>query len=151
MQSLPQSHFNFFMGNKMKSVFKYTNDTYGFTTWLFVGSYDDMTQWLQKKFKYAGNDQQVKNHYAEAFQLSDDQGVVCGHFIWMPSFDFTCRDYGVLVHETLHVAVQALSDRNVIAVLNGESEALNYLQEVIFEKLLVQLNKERKKEENDRL
>lgn len=130
----------------MKNIFRYTNDTYGFTTWLFIGPYDAMNKWLKEKFKYQGNDPQNKKHDAEAFKLSDGDGVICGHFIWMPVFNFTCRDYAILVHETLHVAVQALDDRGVISVQGSESEALNYLQEIIFERLLLQLHKEFQKE-----
>ena len=134
----------------MKNIFKYTNDTYGFTTWLFIGTNEDMTAWLKDKFRYAGGQAADKRHYAEAFSLADDNGVICGHFIWMPKFDFTCHDYAVLVHETLRVAVQALYDRGVITVQGSESEGLNYLQEVIFEKLLTQMYREYRKEQGEK-
>lgn len=133
----------------MKNIFKYHNDTYGFTTWLFIGTNEEMTQWLKKRFKFAGDKAVEENNSGEAFTLGDDNGVIAGHFIWMPEFEFTCDDYAVLVHETLHVAIQAMYDRNCIIIEGNQSESLNYLQEAIFTNLLKQLHKEYSKQEKE--
>lgn len=128
-----------------KNVFKYYNDTYGFTTWLFVGSFEEMEKWMAQKFRYKENGAKNPNYDGEAFALVSNNGEHIGHFIRLEKFEFTCDDYGVLCHETLHVAINALHERGVIIVRGRSSETLNYLQETIFRNFLKVLMNDHKK------
>lgn len=123
-----------------RNIYKLHNDTWDFTTWLFIGKQADMDIWMQKKFKYDPDGKDTSAYHAgEAFKLADKDGGVVGHFIWLPEFTFTCDDYATLSHEALRVAVHALYDRDVEMISENRSETLNYLHHNIFRGFLRQL------------
>jgi hypothetical protein len=129
-----------------RNIYKLSNDTYDFTTWLFIGKQSDMDEWLQKKFKYTPDGKDTSAYHAgEAFKLTDGDGKIYGHFIWLPEFTFTCEDYATLSHESLHVAVHALYDRGIEMISENRSETLNYLHHSIYRGFLRQLFTEHKK------
>ena len=130
---------------KKHKVYEYFNDTYGFTTYLFIGEYTKCVEWMCKKFNYKGDDDDTDTNYCGlSWVLSGKDGEILGYFIWMPKFAFTIDDYVTLSHESLHTAVKALHHRGI--VLQGtDTEQLNYLQDAVYRTFLTKLKRGAKK------
>ena len=121
-------------------AYKYYNDTYGFTTHLFVGTYKACDKWLRRKFNYVGDEDNTADYGGLSWVLVQDDGRTSDSFIWLPNFKGTVDDYVTLSHECLHIAYESLYRRGV-RIHNSDTEQLNYLQDALYRAFLLKLKK----------
>lgn len=125
--------------------FSYYSTQWNARTCLFIGEYENMLEYLRKRFKYGGDDTRNPNHAAESFTIVCKDSMVIAYVMWMPEFSFTTGDYVSLSHEILHMTTHILDDRGVFYG-DSKKETLAYSFSDFYEKYLNFLHKEYKKD-----
>ena len=122
-----------------KPYHTYYNDTYGATTYLYIGSGENFSDWLRTKFECF--DSPVENSHAGLSLVLTTTSGCTYYLIWMPKCDFTIEDYVTLSHETLHTALRIMQRRGCENIGQGASEELAYLHDAIYRAFLRRLLK----------
>lgn len=130
------------MSKPVKQYYRYYNDTYSATVYLYIGTAEAMFDWLKKKFQFVGSNPINRQYSGLSFTLTGDDSFMA-HMIWMPDMKFTCDEYVTLSHECLHTAITIMADRGCESMGKGASEELAYFQSAIYGALLKQILKDR--------
>lgn len=127
--------------------YKIRVNTYGQAIHLFVGSREELNTFVRTKLKCTedalGTDS--KHMGASQITLEHDEG---GHsiVIWLPAMTFSVTEYGLLLHETAHAAIELLKVREMKLGEDSINHAYIYLHEEIFTEFLHRLLKDYNKE-----
>jgi hypothetical protein len=122
-----------------KKYYTYYNDTYGATTYLYVGTSEEFCEWLKTKFECV--DEPVNGSYMGLSLVLTTANGCTYYLIWIPKCDFTIEDYVTLSHETLHTALRIMQRRGCENIGQGASEELAYLHDAIYRAFLRRLLK----------
>lgn len=146
----------------MSKLFSHYDTCFGVTTYLFLGSQDDMLKELTKSPIYF-NKQSLENLVANI--RGQDAGLtvemrgndsIARYLILMPDFTYEIDDYVTLQHECSHAAHLALLERHISDFKNEDCyHCLIYFIDSLFRSFITKLNKwrddeEKKKEEKDK-
>lgn len=142
----------------MPKLFSYYCECYGFYTYLFLGSREDMLNELYKppvRFNKESLNSMVDSirscDAGFTVDLVPEQGVK-RYLICMPDFDWSIENIVTLSHEALHVAQLSLLERSITDFSNDSCfHCLIYLRDNIERALLVKLDKWRKEEEKKKM
>ena len=139
----------------MPKLFSYYCETYGFYTYLFIGTKEDMLNELYKKPIYMNKESlanlvdNIKSSDAGfTVDLIPENGVK-RYLVCMESFDWIVNDIVTVTHEALHVAQLALLERGIEDFSNDSCfHCLIYLHDSIERAFLNKLKKWKQEEEN---
>lgn len=108
------------------------NDVYFVSVVLVIGTWKEYQNWVEKKFGVPPIKNNFYTGYHSIFYNKDNATVST---IWMPKYEHTISDMGILCHESAHSAMRIL-ERTGVKIDGENHEAFTYLQEDIFTKAL---------------
>ena len=137
-------------------LFKHTDTTYGFTTFLFIGDKEEMRNTLYKSPVYFNKDSLdefidgIKPSHAGVTVHMVLNEMYDRYLVYLESFDFSVESLVTLSHECSHVASIAMVERDIGDFHNeGNFHAYLYLRDSIYRAFLYKLKewdeKEKKK------
>lgn len=138
----------------MSKLFSHYDSCFGVTTYLFLGSQDDMLKELTKSPIYF-NKQSLEDLVANI--RGQDAGLtvemrgndsIARYLILMPDFTYEIDDYVTLQHECSHTAHLALLERHISDFKNEDCyHCLIYFTDSLYRAFMTKLNKWHKDEE----
>jgi len=140
----------------MSKLFSYYCECYGFYTYLFIGSKEDMLNELYKKPVFM-NKESLTN-LVNGIRSSDagftvdliPENGVKRYLVCMESFDWIVNDIVTVGHEALHVAQLALLERGISDFANDSCfHCMIYLRDSIERTFLNKLRKWKEEEEKE--
>ena len=139
----------------MSKLFSHYDSCFGVTTYLFLGSQDDILKELTKSPIYF-NKQSLEDLVANI--RGQDAGLtvemrgndsIARYLILMPDFTYEIDDYVTLQHECSHAAHLALLERHISDFKNEDCyHCLIYFTDSLYRAFMTKLNKWHKDEEN---
>lgn len=138
----------------MSKLFSHYDSCFGVTTYLFLGSQDDMLKELTKSPIYF-NKQSLEDLVANI--RGQDAGLtvemrgndsIARYLILMPDFTYEIDDYVTLQHECSHAAHLALLERHISDFKNEDCyHCLIYFTDSLYRAFMTKLNQWHKDEE----
>ena len=129
------------MAVKLHSI---KDSVYGSEIYLLKASYNEMTQYLNKRYEYSLGD--IEHYPAgrviKAFDTKNDWRTT-KYFLWLNSFDYFTYDYSALVHEVIHLALMVFEAKGIPIIydnVNG-NEAFCYYADYLYEQFLLMIGK----------
>ena len=142
----------------MSKIFTNYNETYGFYTYLFIGSKEDMLNELHKSPVYMSKESlaslvdSIRSCDAGfTVDLVPENGVK-RYLIRLENFEWIVDDLITVSHEAMHVAQLALLERGISDLSNDSCfHCMIYLHDSIERAFLTKLKKWKEEEEKKKL
>ena len=142
----------------MSKIFTHYNETYGFYTYLFIGSKEEMLSELHKAPVYMNKesllnlvDNMKSSDAGFTVDLVPEEGVR-RYLVYIPEFEWIVNDLITVSHECMHVAQLSLLERGIGDLSNDSCfHCLIYLHDSIERAFLNKLKKWKEEEEKKKL